>query len=141
MFAVQDLDFILRKTLIKLLVRLTRKFEWIPSALLVDDVEAVSPEPIFAGGFADIFVATCKGQTVALKRFRDFLPGHDSDAVDKACHGVLFFVTITDTYTAATPRDLRVEGTDASECTSVSRCRQYLISISTMHGLAMDETW
>ncbi|EIN08913.1 kinase-like protein [Punctularia strigosozonata HHB-11173 SS5] len=88
--ALKDKDLLLRKTLIKLLVRLTHRFNWIPSSLLVHDVTSVSPDPIYAGGFADIFKASHRGQEVALKRFREFLPGHDSNALDKRFHREIF---------------------------------------------------
>jgi hypothetical protein len=79
----QDQDFVRRKTLSKLLVKMTHHFDVLPSALCVQGVEDVSSEAVSCGAFADIYKGVYRGRAVALKRFREFLQGHTSDDVDK----------------------------------------------------------
>jgi hypothetical protein len=70
-------DFVLRKTLSRVLVKLTQKVDHLPESIKVTGIRAVSTEPVAAGGFADIFKGIYQGKAVALKRFREFGPGQD----------------------------------------------------------------
>jgi hypothetical protein len=79
-----------RDTVPRVLLKLSTVYQYIPSKLLVSGVTLTFHEPLFAGGFADIFKGTHEDKHVALKRFRDFLPGHSPAALDKVCSASLF---------------------------------------------------
>jgi hypothetical protein len=70
-------DFVLRKTLNRILVRLTQKVDRLPASIMLTGIRAVSEEPVAAGGFADIFKGIYQGKAVALKRFRKFSVDRD----------------------------------------------------------------
>jgi hypothetical protein len=74
-----------RHTVSRVLLKLSTTFNYIPSKLLVSGVTLISRDPSCAGGFADIFKGTYQNELVAVKRFRDFLPGHSPAALDKVC--------------------------------------------------------
>jgi hypothetical protein len=65
------------------LVKLSTTFNYIPPTLFVSGVSLSSREPVFGGGFADIFKGVYESKPVAVKRFRDFLPGHNPAALDR----------------------------------------------------------
>jgi hypothetical protein len=83
--AQQQLTDSSRDILSRVLLKLSTTFNYIPSKLLVSGVTLVSHDPSYAGGFADIFRGTYESKPVAVKRFRDFLPGHSPAALDKVC--------------------------------------------------------
>lgn len=54
----------------RLLMCLSRKIDTLPQALFLDGVDCKERDPVFLGGYADIFLASYQGQKVALKRLR-----------------------------------------------------------------------
>ncbi len=56
----------------RLLIALCRRTQTLPKSFLIRGVRLRDKVPINGGGFADIFRGSYKGETVALKRLRNF---------------------------------------------------------------------
>ncbi|KAJ7279149.1 hypothetical protein C8J57DRAFT_1305684 [Mycena rebaudengoi] len=61
----------------KILLQLSEACDKLPSSLFITGVSECDQEPMFGGGFGDIYRASYAGKTVALKHMRTFQRGAD----------------------------------------------------------------
>ena len=76
-----------RRWLRKLLLRLTLKFDTLPSSMTVQVVD-ISEDIIYSGGLVDVFTARCNGKAVALKRFRVRQEDLTTEKTRVPCHSM-----------------------------------------------------
>jgi hypothetical protein len=83
-----DADVDSRRRSTRLLMRLGKHYKQLPRVLYVKNIVCTNKtDPVFGGGYADIFQGTLEGRTVALKRLRTFtLQPADRDKMHAVNH-------------------------------------------------------